>query len=443
MGVRGWGLVGIVWMAALALLVGCDTPLLTPTPVLIPSPLPLTATPMLVASPTLSPPPVPPQPFWTPLPVIEQTVVIPTGLPTPIEEDSPLTPLPVVQVESLTFLDEAHGWIMGSACENGTRSMGGNCRFTMRATHDGGHTWQELPPPTFQAGQSVCCLQFLNLTDGWAYGTSLFSTHDGGQTWKDESLRGSIQQLFMTGTTFWMFGQLCLSAEQEPCSYKVMISRDQGKTWKPTAAQPSAPWPRGQLVAVSANNAWLLYSGSTDGIGNGATLFVTYDSGRHWQEQTTPSCSLHNSSFMDGLATGELWYMCAGQPATDMQFKHLYVSPDGGAHWNLVAEASLEGLNNFYITGHVRGLAVPAPGDGWVIHSRGTLDHSTDGGYTWKAAIPYGVANPGDASFGPLVYTDNKHLWLAAQNRIFHTTDGGLSWEELPVSPPWYPPGLR
>jgi photosystem II stability/assembly factor-like uncharacterized protein len=443
MGVRGWGLVGAVLLAALALLAGCDTPPLTPTAVPIPSPPPLTATPVPIVSPTVVSPTAIPQPNWTPVPPIEQILVIPTRLPTPIEEQPQLKPPPLVQVESLAFLDEAHGWLMGTSCENGPRSAGGTCRFTVQATQDGGHTWRELPPPDFQAGQTVCCLQLLNLTDGWAYGTSLFSTHDGGQTWKDESIRGSIQQLFMTGNTFWMFGQLCSAAEQEPCSYKVLVSRDQGKTWQPTAAQPSAPWPRGQLVAVGANDAWLLYSGSTDGIGNGATLFVTHDRGTHWQEQPTPPCARHNSSFMAGLASGELWYMCAGQPATDMQLKHLYVSPDGGVHWNLVAEASLEGLNNLYATGHVKELAVPTSGDGWVLHNRGTLDHSTDGGYTWKAAIPYGVANPGDASYGPLVYTDNQHLWVAAQNRIFHTSDGGLSWEELPVSPPWYPPGLR
>jgi photosystem II stability/assembly factor-like uncharacterized protein len=58
---------------------------------------------------------------------------------------------------------------------------------------------------------------------------------------------------------------------------------------------------------------------------------------------------------------------------------------------------------------------------------------TSDGGYTWQAAIPMPILNPLDATVGSLVFVDRMHGWVAAYNRVFHTVDGGAHWQAVTV----------
>ncbi|HKO23599.1 MAG TPA: hypothetical protein VJY65_02540, partial [Chloroflexota bacterium] len=67
----------------------------------------------------------------------------------------------------------------------------------------------------------------------------------------------------------------------------------------------------------------------------------------------------------------------------------------------------------------------------WIGLDRGTLYETSDGGYTWQAAIPRPILNPLDATVGSLVFVDRMHGWVAAYNRVFQTVDGGAHWQAL------------
>jgi photosystem II stability/assembly factor-like uncharacterized protein len=89
-------------------------------------------------------------------------------------------------------------------------------------------------------------------------------------------------------------------------------------------------------------------------------------------------------------------------------------------------------LHNFTIAGYLNNAAVTTQSDAWVALSRGTLMHTADGGHTWRLAIPYAIANPGDGGVGPVQFVDAQHGWLFSfPNLLFRTTDGGRHWQKV------------
>jgi photosystem II stability/assembly factor-like uncharacterized protein len=74
-------------------------------------------------------------------------------------------------------------------------------------------------------------------------------------------------------------------------------------------------------------------------------------------------------------------------------------------------------------------LAVPAPGQGWMIFAPGWLAHSPDAGRIWQqVALAYDPIHAG-FGLGPIVFLDAAHGWVAAPSGLLRTTDGGAHWE--------------
>lgn len=415
---------GIGWLALVLLLLstGCNDPL--PTPTLVPA-LPFTSTPVPETSTTV--PTSPPIATTTPI----ATATAPptsteTELPPLIPSTETPTPYPVViHIHSMSFADTQHGWVLARACDR----FSVHCYPKMRATTDGGVTWQEVVPP--EAGvpwgqgppqsRTISSLYFANAKEGWAFGPSLFVTRDGGQTWTDTSLEGAVALLDVKEDRAWALQWIC--REGESCAWALMLSEDMGRTWQFAPAQPLTQDDRLQLVRPNTQDAWLLTS----------ILSVTHDGGKTWRELPTPPC-VYKSPFV-GFPDGQLWLLCGGQGATAMEFKKFYVSPDGGNTWKLVADASLEGLQNLPMIGHVAAMAAASTKSGWIILNRASLFGTHDGGLTWEWAIPGYDVSPGDTPYGPVVVVDENHVWLAAQHRVFRTTDSGTTWDEVKAFP--------
>jgi photosystem II stability/assembly factor-like uncharacterized protein len=167
-------------------------------------------------------------------------------------------------------------------------------------------------------------------------------------------------------------------------------------------------------------------------------LAATHDGGATWRAQVDP-CDAHGKGFIDRLAvsSGKLWLLCGGEPAAGMQLKALYVSDDGGQNWRLAA-ATGDGTpqqlaNRLPGSGYVDSIAATTLKHAWIGLDRGTLYETSNGGYTWQAAIPMPIPNPRDATVGPIVFVDRMHGWVAAYNRTFHTVDGGAHWQAVTV----------
>jgi len=334
-----------------------------------------------------------------------------------------------LHVSDLTFVDARHGWAVGSLC-----GATGTCVPALRATHDGGQTWQALPVPPLlltSTTSTVRQVHFATTQDGWLFGPTLSATHDGGQTWtQDRRVRGVVA-LATAGRSVWVLSRSC--APFRPCQSRLVVSRDAGRTWRWAATPPPHQPGVVQLLHPSARVGWIAAT---------ALLVGTHDGGRTWTRLTDP-CAADSTLGPFGqqfAAHGNrtLWALCGGEPSAGQQNKSVYVSGDGGRHWALTATTCFPwtrplrgGCGRVPGSGYVSGLALSTPTHGWMVLQRGTLYGSHDGGHTWYPAIPYAQANGSDAGIGPMVFVDAQHGWLGALGRVFHTTDGGAAWRAV------------
>jgi photosystem II stability/assembly factor-like uncharacterized protein len=95
----------------------------------------------------------------------------------------------------------------------------------------------------------------------------------------------------------------------------------------------------------------------------------------------------------------------------------LLATTDGGATWRERAA----------FTEQVDALVMMSPRDGWAIIG-GAVQTTRDGGATWQP-----VATQPRGSATRLAAVDRHHVWVGADRTsgIFHSTDGGQTWERL------------
>jgi photosystem II stability/assembly factor-like uncharacterized protein len=81
----------------------------------------------------------------------------------------------------------------------------------------------------------------------------------------------------------------------------------------------------------------------------------------------------------------------------------------------------------------VSNAAVTSARGAWLALFRDTLIHTSDGGRTWRPAIPINVADPGGSGVGPIQFVDARHGWLLSfPTLLFRTVNGGRSWQKVP-----------
>ncbi len=400
------------------LLSGCGTPAATiteafPTSVVSPSP---------VKTSNL-------EPASTPLP--SKT---PESPPTQVTEtlaEPDITPqAPVIdQIFDLTFVDASHGWLIGSQCDNQ-----GNCTLALRSSQDGGKTWQTEPAPNTgiawygdsTPSHNVRHIQFSNLTDGWAFGPGLFATHDGGKTWTDETQDQPVIALQPVENSVWAIEGSCTPENQ--CNFSLIQWNPAKGSWQPLNHQPQIPGPQVQLVRYKGQDAWVLSWGpGLPPIKPANSLAITHDGGENWTEGSSP-CK-EAGPFTDRLAavdSQQTWIAYAGEPGAGQQMKYLFKSSDGGENWGERIEIGS--------AGYLDDLAATTPDTGFLGMGRGTLLTTQDGGQSWSPAVPISKANPSDTSGWRIVFVDTQTGWASLGQFVFRTSDGGKSWEIIPVS---------
>jgi photosystem II stability/assembly factor-like uncharacterized protein len=160
-------------------------------------------------------------------------------------------------------------------------------------------------------------------------------------------------------------------------------------------------------------------------------LFVTDDAGLHWREIASP-CG-DSTNYLGVAENADLWLLCTGTVGGNGSMKWLYRSADGGSTWELTGDSVLPahpGLRNLPWMGYVHDLLVVSPERAFLRTSAvgvSVLLMTRDGGQRWSASPPFGV---GDV-MRQVVFVDEQHGWVALQNAIWRTRDGGETWERL------------
>jgi photosystem II stability/assembly factor-like uncharacterized protein len=321
-----------------------------------------------------------------------------------------------------TFIDRDRGWALGSTCTNT-----GVCHPALKATSDGGLTWEfrSAPPtsvgwspPQFDAlsGGGVSRLHFADAEHGWAFRSELFVTHDGGLTWARDDRLGHVIDLAAVGPSVWAVADKCPAHAEGPC---LMISSDFGRTWVPPPGPPRIAGTNVQVVRSGSRDGWLASSGIFTGV-----LAATQDGGRTWEEFPFSCCA---RQFRLAASEGtKLWVIYGGVGATMNQPKWLYVSDDGGRSWNLSKEPGM--LGNAPLHGTLMDLAAASDERLFMTDLRGPFSVTSDGGQTWRLLFP----GEFDRWSGLRVtFVDEQHGWAISTGRIWRTTDGGETWKAL------------
>lgn len=323
---------------------------------------------------------------------------------------------PYLTVSSIAFADPLDGWSIETASCYDEQP----CPLVLHTTTDGGVTWRPMAPSSRAEGliswiRDVVSIRFATAQDGWAFGPRLFTTHDGGQTWTDENRPGQIVALEPRGATAWAIEQSC--PESGPCAFTLLVSNDRGQTWQGAPVQPPIA---GQLIRPTESDAWILSQDS---------LVATHDGGKSWEKLPEPACGAGDLDSLAALPSGQLWLLRLSLPGAGSQLKSLCMSPDGGAHWSLVAEGDPtdpNNLGNLPVSGYANGLAVSTAQRAWLPMNRGLFYTTSDGGQSWQA-VP-GIGDPTSVRLGPVLFLDPLHGWVGWAQDIYRTTDGGITW---------------
>ena len=214
---------------------------------------------------------------------------------------------------------------------------------------------------------------------------------------------------------------------------------------------------------TDADNGWAVgrktrpYTHTTEGI-----LLRTRNGGQTWQKESTAALpGLNYVKFFDeqrGVALGD---------SSALFPSGVFTTKDGGRRWSAVPAQRVGGWltgdfsdrNVGVLAGSQGALAsmwrrsikpsrIPALGlrsvrrvkllsarDGWLVGDGGLILRTTDSGVSWQTpptAIPQRVTRHFDFS---AVAGVGSHCWIAGSpgTLVFHSADGGRSWESFPT----------
>jgi len=356
------------------------------------------------------------------------------------------TPSSINRIRQLAFADSRHGWAGGAG-----ECYVGLCPYALRATTDGGRTWQMCPDPNVlskgQSGDSVYAVRFSSAQDGWLLTDGAWVTHDGGLTWKPTLPGGRIALMETHQGNTWALQEHCDALP--PCHYTLLVSPDGGYTWQRRSTPPALGWGPQQMVRLDARHAWILAAQADRHF----ALIHTSNAGYTWQILPTPPGPAGWFAGLAALPGGTLWLMDGiGGQGTHNQTKILYTSSDGGIHWHTQAA----GLQHEYpdVSSDVRaalnlpdnpaalsltlpyddqlaGFGLLAPGRAWYTVSYGEPRFTMNDGRTW----PYffGGEKGGQVLGEPIVVLPPNYAWMATSSVVHYTTNGGTVWNSTQV----------
>ncbi|MEP6775978.1 MAG: YCF48-related protein, partial [Chloroflexota bacterium] len=320
---------------------------------------------------------------------------------------------------AVDFFDNQHGIAMGN---------------TTLYTRDGGHTWSQSSG-TFGEDVEMADANLAFITDHRVAG--YMRSTDGGATWTFRTMPSNI-------TTIQCFDSLnCVAASPSG----VYHSYDGGLNWSFVAGQGVE---FAGTYFVSHNQGWIV-------LGNNASH--TTDGGTTWQVQTLPGGSwIYDVMFSDvsnGWAVGDnmvrttdggtTWQQVPLPPESlplwDVDFmdtQHgiaggdsflntesvIITSSDGGANWNTRTNGSINDVLKMVASDRDHAWATSDYG--------GKISRTTNGGRTWQVTevgeqyIVLTGVDMADTLHGWTVGYDTTFL----DSRIYHTSDGGATWQQ-------------
>lgn len=339
------------------------------------------------------------------------------------------------QVLDISFISPTTGWRMTQRWDQNAGARG---HPSLSETTDGGLRWHvrsSLP------GFSIPQMLFADARNGWLYDSRLYATHDAGRTWHRITLHGTETTLSLSRGSIWRLDSSCSTSSDPRCHFTLLRSVTGSDVWHLMPRLPVFPRQGSSIARAGPNVAWVV-GGPTPNVDvSRLTLAATTNGGWTWSLRPMPCNHAGFSALSVDLVAytaTDLWLFCASQPGAGLQAKAVFRSTDGGRTWRLVSRSSTLGtasrtVGTLTVGGYVSNAAVTSARGAWLALFRDTLIHTSDGGRTWRPAIPINVADPGGSGVGPIQFVDARHGWLLSfPTLLFRTVNGGRSWQKVP-----------
>ncbi|MDM7926814.1 MAG: YCF48-related protein [bacterium] len=389
-------------------------------------------------------------------------------------------------LRDLCFPVRQKGWAVGLPHWDADRK---EWTGTIIVTEDGGDTWRPQEAASGAALNGVC---FTDDRNGWAVGEqgTVQKTRDGGATWvrKDIDTQGECYGVFFTDALhgfvtvteavhFGWFG------DADDWRGSIWRTADGGESWEPSSV-PESTGILKRVTFIDGQRGWAAGTfRGTDPITGGAdhrsALYATSDGGRTWQRKFNHELdiTMTDVEFTDALNGWAVGFITnSGEEGGN-----LFHTTDGGATWERLDQGGFS--QNFWDVdfldadrGVITGTFYPAAWGPPVLRTM-------DGGRTWETVRMemhdgeglFGVAvfanrllavgdndyrvrsgRPWEASASPedlfsqdylnvhyrfedIFFADASNGWVVGSRSygpdiwgqvIFHTGDGGRTWEK-------------
>jgi photosystem II stability/assembly factor-like uncharacterized protein len=212
---------------------------------------------------------------------------------------------------------------------------------------------------------------------------------------------------------------------------------DNGRTWIPAQVPDAATLDFRAVVAFSADEAFLMSSGS----GDQSRIFHTADAGKHWQLQFT---NTNPKGFFDSMVFWDRTHGIAlGDPVPDESGKltfELLLTEDGQT-WRPISPSqlppALEGEGAFAASNTC--IAILPDSNLWFASGgkAARVFHSPDRGKTWQVFDTPILHGPDSAGIFSIAFRDELHGVIAGGDykrpnddgpNLAFTEDGGKTW---------------
>jgi photosystem II stability/assembly factor-like uncharacterized protein len=227
---------------------------------------------------------------------------------------------------------------------------------------------------------------------------------------------------------------------------KIIRTDDGGVTWYDVT--PQGLTDAGYLVFadfLDADHAWVQFP-DMNRYPNGGTLYRTRDGGLTWEPVDTP----FSGGSMKFVDEENGWMMADLGVGAGSMGVSIFRTSDGGGTWTLVYtnDPNLDGAGDTLPLGGIKNFILPLNADtawvGGVVYAPGEtyLYRSGDGGKTWlntSLILPEG-SSESELSVLDIEFLSPNDGLLALRKTsetpqilVYRTSDGGNTWEFLPV----------